>query len=72
MKIDLTKPIICEGDPYTGEAYCIECFKPKTFRYLYFYNSQGPLCSKECYADFIGVEFEKLPNLKVIKSRIKD
>jgi len=64
MKIDLTKDILCEKDPYKGEAYCIECFGGKTSEFLFFYNSQGPFCSKLCYANFLNVDYHSLPKLK--------
>lgn len=62
--IDLTKPIISERDPIKGEVYCIECFGPKSGAYMYFYNGHGPLCCKQCYADYVGVKFEELPNME--------
>lgn len=71
MKIDFSKPIILERDPFRGEAYCIECFSPKNGNYLYFYNSQGPFCCKQCFADFIGVLIENLPRLE-FRSNVRD
>jgi hypothetical protein len=60
----VVETIVCEKDPYKGEAYCIECFGPKNKKYFFFYNSQGPFCCKRCYADFLNVEYESLPNVR--------
>jgi len=66
MHIDLTQEIICEKDPYKGESYCIECFGPKTTEFLYFYNSHGPFCCKRCFADYLNVDYDILPNVKKV------
>lgn len=63
MEIDLTKDILCERDPYKGEAYCIECFGEKTSEFLFFYNSHGPFCSKMCYASYLNIDYELMPKL---------
>lgn len=62
--IDLTKPVICEPDPFGGETYCIECFRTKKHSRLSFYNSHGPFCSKKCFANFVGVLVQDLPNVE--------
>lgn len=66
MHIDFTQEIVCEKDPYKGEAYCIECFGPKTTEFLYFYNSYGPFCCKRCFADYLNVDYDILPNVKKV------
>lgn len=71
MKIDFSKPIISERDPFRGEAYCIECFSPRKGNYLYFYNSQGPFCCKQCFADFVGIFIEDLPRLE-FRANVRD
>lgn len=61
----VVEKIVCERDPYKGEAYCIDCFGPKTSDYLFFYDSQGPFCCKRCYASFLNVNYESLPNISM-------
>jgi hypothetical protein len=51
------------------EAYCIECglggmAKGSDSLNFYFYEGQGPFCRRKCFADFLGVEEDKLPPLK--------
>lgn len=61
----VAESIVCERDPYKGEAYCIECFGPKTSNYLFFYDSQGPFCCKRCYADFLNVNYESMAKISM-------
>lgn len=62
IKIDLSKPIISERDPFRGKSYCVECFSPRTKEYFWFYNGYGPFCNKKCFSEYVGVEYEKLPS----------
>jgi hypothetical protein len=55
---------------FAHEAYCIECgfggyVKGNDGLSFFFYESQGPFCNTKCFADFLGVEVEVLPPIKM-------
>lgn len=63
MNIDMSKPIVMERDPFRGETYCVECFSARDKKFFYFYNGFGPFCNKKCFADYVGVDYNKLPSI---------